>query len=51
VLVGLISMFIGSTLPDDIATSLRRLIIKGHDILGVVPGMNVENSLHEKTCP
>ncbi len=50
-LVGLIAMFIGSTLPDDIATSLRRLIIKGHGILGMVPGMNVENLLHEKTCP
>ena len=50
-LVGLISMVIGSTLPDDIAKSLRRFVIKGHDILGMVPGMNVENSLHEKTCP
>jgi len=50
-LVGIISMFIGSTLPDEIATSLRRLLIKGHDILGMVPGMNVERLLHEKTCP
>ena len=50
-LVGLISMFIGSTLPDDIATSLRRLIIKGRGILGMVPGMNVENSLYERTYP
>jgi hypothetical protein len=49
--VGLISMFVGSTLPDDIATSTRRLVIKGHDILGMVPGMNFEKSLHEKTCP
>jgi hypothetical protein len=49
--VGLISMFVGSTLPDDIATSTRRLLIKGHDILGMVPGMNFERLLHEKTCP
>jgi hypothetical protein len=49
--LGIISMFIGSTLPDDIATSVRRLIIKGHDILGMVPGMNLEKLLHEKTCP
>ena len=38
--VGLISMFVGSTLPDDIATSTRCLVIKGHDILGMVPGLN-----------
>ena len=50
-LVGLISMFVGSTLPDDIATSTRRLLVKGHDILGTVPGINCERLLHEKTCP
>jgi hypothetical protein len=49
--VGLISMFVGSTLPDDIATSTRRLVIKGHDILGMVPGMNSERLLYEKACP
>ena len=49
--VGLLSMFLGSTLPDDIAASARRLLIKGHDILGMVPGMNLETLLHEKTCP
>ena len=49
--VGLISMFVGSTLQDDIATSARRLVSKGHDILGMVPGMNLESVLHEKTCP
>ena len=49
-LVGLMSMFVGSTLPDDIASSTRRLVIKGHDILGMVPGMNLEKSLHGKTC-
>jgi len=52
-LVGLLSMFLGSTLPDDIATSARRLLIKGHDILGMVPAMSVKKLLHEneKTCP
>lgn len=50
-LLGLISMLVDSTLPDDIATSTRRLVAKGHSILGVVPGMTLENSLHEKTCP
>ena len=50
-LVGLISRFVGSTLPDDIASNLRRLLIKGHDILGMVPGVNFERLLHEKTCP
>ena len=49
--VGFISMFVGSTLPDDIARNLRRLLIKGHDILGMVPGVNLERSSHEKTCP
>jgi hypothetical protein len=49
--VGLISMFVGSTLPDDIASSTRRLLLKGRDILGMVPGMNLEKSLYEKTCP
>jgi hypothetical protein len=47
--VGFISMFVGSTLPDDIANNLRRLLIKGHDILGMVPGVNFERLLHEKT--
>jgi hypothetical protein len=49
--VWLISMFVGGTLQDDIATSARRLVIKGHDILGMVPGVNLERLLHEKTCP
>lgn len=49
--VGLISMFTGSTLPDDIATSARRLLIKGHGILGMVPGLTVEKLLHEQTSP
>ena len=49
--VGLISMLAGSTLPNDIATTTRCLVAKGHDILGMVPGMNRERSLHEKTCP
>jgi hypothetical protein len=49
--VGLISMLAGSTLPDSIATTTRCLVAKGHDILGMVPGMNPERLMHEKTCP
>jgi hypothetical protein len=49
--VGLISMLSDSTLPEDIATSTHRLVAKGHDILGMVPGMNLERLIHEKTCP
>jgi hypothetical protein len=40
--VGLISMLSGSTLQDDIATTTRQLVAKGHDILGMVPGMKLE---------
>jgi hypothetical protein len=36
-IVGLISMLAGSTLPEDIATSTRLLVTKGYDILGRVP--------------
>jgi hypothetical protein len=48
--VGLISMFVGSTLPEDIAKSTRRLLIKGHDILGMVPGVKLERLFDGKTC-
>lgn len=48
--IGLISMWSGSTLQDDIAVTARRLVTKGHDILGMMPGMNPERSLHEKAC-
>jgi hypothetical protein len=47
--VGLISMLADSTLPEDIATSIRRLLTKGHDILGMVPGVNLERPIDEKT--
>jgi hypothetical protein len=47
--VGLISMFVGSTLPEDIATSTRRLLIKGHDILAMVPGVKLERLCDGKT--
>lgn len=36
--VGLISQLTGSPLQEDIAGYLRRLIAKGHDLLGVSPG-------------
>lgn len=49
--VGLISMFTGSTLPDDIASSARCLLIKGHGILGMVPGLTVEKLSYEQTSP
>ena len=49
--VGLISMFTGSTLPDDIASSARCLLIKGHGILGMVPGLTVEKLSHAQTSP
>ena len=48
--VGLISMFVGSTLQDDIAASTRNLVSKGCDILGMPPEMNFKNH-YEKTCP
>lgn len=49
-LVGLIAMLAGSTLQEDIALTTRQWVAKGHDILGMVPGMNCER-FHEKTCP
>jgi hypothetical protein len=49
--VGLISMLTDSTLQDHIVTTTGRLVARGYDILGVVPGMKPERSLHEKTCP
>jgi len=48
--IGLISMWTNSTLQDDIVTTARRVIAKGHDILGMVPGMKLERSFDEKTC-
>jgi len=35
--IGLISMWSGSTLQDDIAVTARQLVTKGQDILGMVP--------------
>jgi len=48
--IGLLSLWSGSTLQDDIVTTARRVIAKGHDILGMVPGMKLERSFDEKTC-
>jgi len=48
--IGLISMWTGSTLQDDIVTTARQVVAKGHDILGMVPGMKLERSFDEKTC-
>jgi len=35
--IGLISTFIGSTLQEDIASTLERMIIRGHTTLGTAP--------------
>ena len=48
--IGLISMWTGSTLQDDIVATARQVVAKGHDILGMVPGMKIERSDDEKTC-
>jgi hypothetical protein len=40
--VGLISMLTAGTLQEDIAVTTRRIVAKGHDILGMVPRMNFE---------
>lgn len=49
-LVGLISLFTGSTLQDDIVATHRRLIVRGREILGMVPGTPGENH-HAQTTP
>ena len=40
--IGLISMWSGSTLQDDIALTARQLVTKGQDILGLSPGIKLE---------
>ncbi len=47
--VGLISLFTGSTLQDDIAETSRRLVARGHDILGMVP-RNVNQTPRWSQC-
>ncbi len=47
-LIGLISMLTTSTLQEDIASTRRRLIARGHEILGMVPGTR-SNSDEQKT--
>jgi hypothetical protein len=49
-LVGIISMLADCTLPEDIASSTQRLVIKGHHILGIGLGMHNPRFLYEKTC-
>lgn len=48
-MVGLISMLTTSTLQEDIASTRRRLIARGHEILGVVPGTRLHS--HEQKTP
>jgi len=47
--VGLISMFTGSTLQADIVATHRRLIARGQEILGMVPGAPLENHDEQRT--
>lgn len=47
-IVGLISMLTTSTLQEDIASTRRRLIARGHEILGMVPGARL-NPDEQKT--
>ena len=47
-MVGLISMLTTSTLQEDIASTRRRLIARGHEILGMVPGTRL-NPYEQKT--
>jgi hypothetical protein len=48
-LVGLLSMLTGSTLQEDIATTTRRLIAKGREMLGIVPSAPALNYDAKKT--
>src|SRR5262249_44074023 len=48
-MVGLISMLTTSTLQEDIASTRRRLIARGHEILGMVPGTRLNP--HEQKTP
>lgn len=47
--VGLISMLTSSTLQEDIASTGRRLIARGYEILGMVPGTPLKT--HEQKTP
>jgi hypothetical protein len=47
-MVGLISMLTTSTLQEDIDSTRRRLIARGHEILGMVPGTH-PNVYEQKT--
>jgi hypothetical protein len=48
-MVGLISMLTTGTLQEDIASTRRRLIARGHEILGMVPGARL--IAHEQKTP
>jgi hypothetical protein len=47
-ILGLISMLTTSTLQEDIDSTRRRLIARGHEILGMVPGTRID-AYEEKT--
>jgi hypothetical protein len=48
-LVGLISMLTASTLQEDIALTHRRLVAKGHEILGLTPITQITKYDEQKT--
>lgn len=48
-MLGLISMLTTSTLQEDIASTRRRLIARGHEILGMVPSARLNT--HEQKTP
>jgi hypothetical protein len=49
-IVGLISMLTDTALQEDIATTHRRLVAKGYEVLGMKPGARNEHP-YEKTNP
>jgi hypothetical protein len=50
-LVGLVSMFVGSTLHDDIAASAQRQVSKGHDILGLLTKVATSPAVTARAVP
>ena len=48
-IVGLISMLTASPLQEDIALTHRRLVAKGHEILGITPATHLKKYDEQKT--
>jgi hypothetical protein len=47
--IGLISMWTGSTLQDDILSTARRAVAKGRHILGLAHGETYDENLRAET--